>query len=64
VPFLVFLGIYYWNNYSKKDELDRTCGAHGRTYRVLIGGKMQLGRLKPRWENNIKTDLNETGSES
>jgi hypothetical protein len=31
-----------------------------RTYRVLIGGKMPVERLKPRWEDNIKTDLTET----
>jgi hypothetical protein len=33
-------------------------------YRVLVGkpeGKRPLGRLRHRWENNIKTDLQEVG---
>jgi hypothetical protein len=33
-------------------------------YRVLVGkpeGKRPLGRLWPRWEDNIKTDLQEVG---
>jgi hypothetical protein len=33
---------------------------------MLLGkpqGKMQLGRLACRWENNIKTDLREVGHE-
>jgi hypothetical protein len=33
-------------------------------YRVLVGrseGKRPLGRLRRRWENNIKMDLGETG---
>jgi hypothetical protein len=34
-------------------------------YRVLVGrpeGKRPLGRPRRRWEDNIKTDLRETGS--
>jgi hypothetical protein len=33
-------------------------------YRVLVGkpeGKRHLGRLRRRWENNIKMDLQEVG---
>jgi hypothetical protein len=33
-------------------------------YRVLLGkpeGKRQLGRPRPRWEDNIKMDLQEVG---
>jgi hypothetical protein len=33
-------------------------------YRVLVGrpeGKRPLGRPRPRWEDNIKMDLRETG---
>jgi hypothetical protein len=33
-------------------------------YRILVGkpeGKRQLGRSRCRWENNIKTDLQEIG---
>jgi hypothetical protein len=35
-------------------------------YRVLVGkpqGKRPLGRLRRRWENNIKIDLREIGSD-
>ena len=35
-------------------------------YRVLVGkpeGKRPLGRPRPRWENNIKMDLQEMGCE-
>jgi len=35
-------------------------------YRVLVGkpeGKKPLGRPRPRWENNIKMDLQEVGCE-
>jgi hypothetical protein len=41
------------------------CGAYGggeRVHRVLVGkseGKMPLGRPRPRWEVNIKIDLQE-----
>ena len=41
------------------------CSAHGErrgVYRVLVGqpqGKRSLGRLRRRWEDNIKTDLQE-----
>jgi len=33
-------------------------------YRILVGktgGKRPLGRLRPRWEDNIKMDLQEVG---
>jgi hypothetical protein len=36
------------------------CGGEERIYRVLAGkpeGKRRLGRLKGRWEYNIKIDL-------
>jgi len=39
-------------------------GERRGVYRVLVGkpdGKMTLGRLKPRWEDNIKMDLQEVG---
>jgi hypothetical protein len=35
-------------------------------YRILVGkpkGKRQLGRHRCRWEDNIKTDLQEVGCE-
>jgi len=34
----------------------------GGTYRVLVGGKYHFGRDRYRWEDNIKIDLQETGS--
>jgi hypothetical protein len=36
-------------------------------YRIPVGipeGKRQLGRIRRTWENNIKMDLSEIGSES
>jgi hypothetical protein len=39
-------------------------GERRGVYRVLVGkyeGKRQLGRPRPRWEDNIKTDLQEVG---
>ena len=41
-----------------------TCGAYGGLHRVLVGkpeGKRPLGRPRPRWEDNIKMDLQEVG---
>jgi len=43
------------------------CTGEGRgVYSVLVGrpeGKRPLGRLRHRWEDNIKIDLRETGIE-
>ena len=39
-------------------------GERGGVYRVLVGkpeGKRPLGRLRRRWEDNIKMDLQEVG---
>jgi hypothetical protein len=39
-------------------------GASRLAYRVLVGkpeGRRPLGRLKHRWEDNIKVDLREEG---
>jgi hypothetical protein len=42
-----------------------TCGTHGRgVYWILVRrpkGKRPLGRLRCRWEDNIKMDLREIG---
>ena len=49
------------------NEMGRACGAYGEdrsVHRVLVGkpeGKRPLGRLRRRWENNIKVDLQEVG---
>jgi hypothetical protein len=43
------------------------CGAYGEergVHRVLVGkleGKRPVGRLRSRWEDNIKMDLQEVG---
>jgi len=43
------------------------CSMYGErrgVYRVLVGkpeGKIPFGRLRRRWEDNIKTDLQEVG---
>jgi hypothetical protein len=42
-------------------------GQRKGAYRVLVGkpeGKRPLGRPRCRWEDNIKTDLREIGSEN
>jgi hypothetical protein len=41
-------------------------GEMRNAYRILVGmpdGKRQLGRFGRRWEDNIRMDLKETGSE-
>jgi hypothetical protein len=44
-----------------------TCGAYGEergVHRVFVGkpeGKRPLGRLRRRWEDNIKMDLQDVG---
>jgi hypothetical protein len=41
-----------------------TCGDRRSVYRVFLGkreGKRSLGRPRPEWEDNIKTDLQEVG---
>ena len=52
----------------EKNEVGGACGAYGGgergVHRVLVGkleGKRQLGRPRGRWEDNIKTDLQEVG---
>jgi hypothetical protein len=42
-------------------------GERRGVYRILVGkpeGKRQLGRHRPRWDDNIKMDLKEVGCES
>jgi hypothetical protein len=41
-----------------------TIGEKKNAYRILVGkpeGKRSLGRLRRRWEDNIKMDLREIG---
>jgi hypothetical protein len=48
---------------TKKNEMGWACSTYGArrgAYRVLVGkleGKRSLGRLRYRWEINIKVDL-------
>jgi hypothetical protein len=43
--------------------MGRACGTHGEkwnVYRILVGkpeGKRPLGRLRCRWDDNLKIDL-------
>jgi hypothetical protein len=45
--------------------MGRACSMHGdkrNTYKILVGkldGMRRLGRPRPRWKDNIKTDLRE-----
>jgi hypothetical protein len=47
--------------------MGRTCGTYGErkgAYRALVGkpeGGRPLGRLRRRWEDNVKMDLREVG---
>jgi len=52
----------------KSKKIDgRACSTYGvrrGVYRILVGkpeGKRPLGRPRPRWEDNIKMDLQEVG---
>jgi hypothetical protein len=59
--------VYNWNDKIKEDVIGKTCSTHGEkrnAYSVLVGkseGKRLLGRIRPRWEDNIKMDLRGTG---
>jgi len=52
-----------WGDKIEKNEMGGACSAYGEgrgAYRVLVGkpeGRRQLGRLRRRWEDNIKKDL-------
>jgi predicted RNA-binding protein YlqC (UPF0109 family) len=47
----------------QEDDMGRVCSKHGekrKAYRILVGkpdGKRPLGRLRRRWDDNIKMDL-------
>jgi hypothetical protein len=51
----------------EKNEMGRKWSAYGvrrGVYRILVGNpeeKRQLGRLRPRWKDNIKMDLQDVG---
>jgi hypothetical protein len=63
----VLLTKYYSGDQIKKNEVGGACRKYGErsgAYRVLLGkleGKIPLGRLGRRWEDNIKMDLHEVG---
>jgi hypothetical protein len=60
-------GIYYSGNQIEKNVMGEACSTYGekrRAYRILVGrpeGRRPLGRSRRRWEDNIKTDLQEVG---
>jgi hypothetical protein len=51
----------------EKNEMGGACSAYGEgrgVYRVLVGkseGNRSLGKPRPRWEDNIKMNLQEVG---
>jgi hypothetical protein len=51
----------------QKNEMGGVCSTYGEkrgAYRILVGrreGRRPLGRLRRRWEDNIKMDLEEVG---
>jgi hypothetical protein len=51
----------------ENNEMGGACRAYGErrgVYRVLVGkpeGKRSLGRVRLRWEDNVKMDLQEVG---
>ena len=51
----------------EKNETGRACSTYGGEQRCVQGlvgepeGKRQLGRSRPRWQDNIKMDLQEVG---
>jgi hypothetical protein len=63
----VLLAKYYLGDQIEKNEMSGACSMYGgRTgvYRVLMGKpeeKISIGRTRPRWEDNIKMDLQEVG---
>jgi len=71
VVFIVFLvndvSQYCSDDKIEKNEMGATCSTVGERKgicSVLVGkseGKRPLGRPKPRWEDNIKMDLQEVG---
>jgi hypothetical protein len=55
------LGVYYFNIWA---GLVARVGERISAYRVVVRKperRRQLGRLRRRWENNIKLDLREAG---
>jgi len=55
-------------NKIENNEMGRSCGMYGVgggvVYGVLVGepeGKRQLGKLRHRWQDNMKMDLWEMG---
>jgi hypothetical protein len=63
------LAKYYSGNQIEKNEMGGACSTYGEkrdAYRILVGRperRRPLGRLRRRWEDNIKMDLEEVGWE-
>jgi hypothetical protein len=64
---LVLFVKHHQNDQVKEDEMGRAYSSHGEkrnACRILVGkpeGKRPLGRLKLRWDDNIKMDLRQLG---
>ena len=58
---------FYSSDQIEKNEMGRACSTYGErtgACRVSVGkpeGNIPLGRPRPRWEDNIKMDLQEVG---
>jgi hypothetical protein len=65
--YIYFFSKYHSGDQVKKTEIGRTCSTYGESkgaYRVLVGkpeGRRPRGRLRRRWEDNIKMNLREVG---
>jgi len=63
----VLLTQYCSGDKIEKNEMAGACSTYGGEDRFIHGlvekpeGKISLGRPKRRWEDNIKTDLQEVG---
>jgi hypothetical protein len=65
----VLLSQYCARDKIENNEIGGACRAYEEgngVYRILVGtpkGKRPIGKLRCRWENNIKLDLQEVGCE-
>jgi hypothetical protein len=56
---------YYWDDQIKEDEMGKACSTHGEmrhSYKIFVEKSEQkrpIGKVRHRWENNIKMDVRE-----
>ena len=64
---MIFNAQHFSGDTIEKNEMGGTCSSYGEkrdVYRVLVGkpeGKRPLGRIRLRWDYNIKMNLQEVG---